>query len=598
MLKVHGVTPTPVTIPDSALIVGPSQAGKTRILNAVMGALTDTGLDGGAYPTYLIPVGGEVRVTDDTGAEVYRRTPGKRYTGPEKDVRVVTIASPSVLASLLLSTAASNARDVADRLDAIIPGDSAADLIAGFVQPGEPTTEKAATEHRRAAGTAHDHARGVLDEAQRAAASAEADARAIAAPDDAKTAAARAYLTTLSDALEARQRHQERARAYEAARVQAERWDARQMPPEPTRARPSGEAPTVPPKPVLVLPPEPSDEAMRKAYDAVRLFGATRPRPPVLAAVPDEASCSALKGCTLADGRAAIIAANAAATAAYEADTAAWTESLDKAKAEYAAVGDLHAAAFDAHTVTCNALRADHATALAEFERAENVAILYARDLREWSAYDAAVAARGERPEVPEDPGPAPTVDDQHADRARERVREAETYAVRRADADKRVAAAKARLDEATAKVSATAAALLRAEELLAYIRCAPAKALESRVAALLTYLPREIVVAVDESGGASVTVDGLPYRCASTGRALWAAAHLRAALRSTNPDLARVPVLVDGLQAWSGDLDIPGPFVFTATRTNGPFEVLDVAPAVTTTDDAVATGDDDGVAF
>ena len=48
MYTVHGVTPTPVSIPEHALIVGPSQTGKTRILHAVMGALADVGLDGGA----------------------------------------------------------------------------------------------------------------------------------------------------------------------------------------------------------------------------------------------------------------------------------------------------------------------------------------------------------------------------------------------------------------------------------------------------------------------------------------------------------------------------------------------------------------------
>jgi hypothetical protein len=595
MYTVHGVTPTPAPIPRCALIVGPSQAGKTRALNAIMGALADVGLDGGAYPTHLIPVGGEVSVTDDAGGLLYRRTPGKRYAGPAKSDRVVTIASPVVLAAALASTAPSAARDVADRLDAIIPGASAADLIAAFVEPGEPTTEKGAEAHRRTANANADHARGTLDETTRSLASAEADARAIAAPDEAKTAAARAYLAALSDALEARQRHQGLAQAYEAAKTQAARWDARQMPQKPAKPRPEGKAPTVPHRPELVLPDEPSDEAPRTAYNAVRLQEATRPRPPALATVPAEAPCSAFKGCTLADGRAATVAANEAAQAQHEADLAAWTARLDKAKAEHTAAVDLHAEAMSAHLAACEAARAAHTKARAEHEAVENAAILHAAAVREWDAYDAAVAARGERPEVPEDPGPAPTVDDQHVYRARERVLESDTYAARKADADKRVAQARQRHDEATARVSAAAAASLRAEELLAYIRRAPALALQDRVAALHVHLPREIVVVVDEAGGASVTVDGLPFRCASSGRALWASAHLRAALRATSSELADVPVLVDGVQAWSGDLDIPGPFVFTSTRAGGELAVVDLAPVATTND---APSGDEGLPF
>lgn len=594
MLTVHGVTDAPVTIPANAMIVGPSQAGKTRILNALMGAIADTGLDGGAYPSHLIPTGGEVRVTGEDGTVLYRRIPSKRVTGPDRDVRVVTIASPVVLASLLCETKDSAARDVADRLDAIIPGDSAANLIAAFVQPGEPTTEKGALDLRRDAKTAADHARGVLDEASRALGIAETDARAIEAPDDAKTAAARAYLDTLATALEARQRHQERARSYEAAKTRATAWDARQMPQEPTRPRPVGEAPSVPPRPVVQYPDVPSDAAKRDANHAVHAAVSSKPRPPMLAALPDEAPCAALKGCTLATGRAAGLAANEAAWSAYEQDVFEWEARVAATEAVYeAAVAALavEQAGWDA---ACEALLAGHTAALAEHEAAENVALLRARDARDWSTYDTAVAARGERPEVPEDPGPAPMVDDKHADRARARVLAAETYNARRADADKRVTAAKRRVDEATAKVSAAAAALIRADELLTFIRAAPAKALTERVSALVTYLPREIVVTVDSTGGASVEVDGLPFRCASTGRALWAAAHLRAALRSTNPDLARVPVLVDGLQAWSGGLDIPGPFVFARTAGDA-LAVVDLAPPVAPSADS---SDDDGLLF
>jgi len=473
MLTVHGVTDAPVTIPANAMIVGPSQAGKTRILNALMGAIADTGLDGGAYPSHLIPTGGEVRGTGEDGTVLYRRIPSKRVTGPDRDVRVVTIASPVVLASLLCETKDSAARDVADRLDAIIPGDSAANLIAAFVQPGEPTTEKGALDLRRDAKTAADHARGVLDEASRALGIAETDARAIEAPDDAKTTAARAYLAALSTSLEARQRHRARVQMYEAAKTHLAAWDARQVPQEPTRPRPVGEAPSVPPRPVLVLPPEPSDEANREAAALVRRLEDGTPRRPVMPEVPEEPACAALKGCTLADGRKAIADANDRAWREYQGQLATHQERLTAAKEAHTLTSEALVAARAAHVEACDALRADHRAAIDVWAKVEGAAAVHALDSRAWSTYDAAVAARGERPEVPADPGPAPTVDDEHADRARARVRDAETYKARRADADKRVTAARQRVDDATAKVSAAAAALIRADELLTFCRSA-----------------------------------------------------------------------------------------------------------------------------
>jgi energy-coupling factor transporter ATP-binding protein EcfA2 len=572
-ISIHGITDAPLDIPTRAIVAGPSGSGKTRILHAIAGAVADCGADGGKYPTHLIPDRGEVRVTSGDRT-LYHRTPSRRVTGPTADPDRAVILSPSLLIDLLTSTAPSAATAAAAHLDRIIPGPSAADLIDAFVRAGEPLTAKDAETYRRDANRDLQHAEGVHAEAKRAAERAAADLASLEVPDPAKVAAARAYLDRVETDRAALAAWQQADRAHRDSRATLAAWQARaDRIRQPEVARPESIPDVLPDPGPTPTRPEPTTGQPRYALDRIER---QRPNPPRLAAIPEAPACAGLTGCTLAAGRAALERANADAAAEHAREVKSWGYAVEEAKAALAAAEAVDRAANDAYAAAAKT----HAEALAAWQasRAAHDAAARARDA--WTSYDTASAALGDAPVILPDPGPAPVVEDAHADRARARIAQAERYEVESATLRQRADAASSRAADTYAAAAAAARRQARAEEVLSYIRGAPAEALRGKLAALT--LPDRIRVSVSDAGDLAVTLDSRPLGCASTGERVWASAILRAALRATRPDLADVPILVDGAQDWSGNLvaDISGPLVLAVTKP-GILGVSDLAAVV-----------------
>jgi hypothetical protein len=186
-----------------------------------------------------------------------------------------------------------------------------------------------------------------------------------------------------------------------------------------------------------------------------------------------------------------------------------------------------------------------------------------------WTAYEAATAALGDEPAEPAPlrPEPAAVVVPEVPEWALQVTRDHATYATRLTDwrerafeRDARVTGLQGELDDATTEAE-------RAETVLELIRTAPGRALAGKLATLGDLGPVRLEVSDD---ALTVTVDGRPWRVASTGRRIVADAWFRQALR-TAVGMGWLPVVVDEAQSVGG-MPIPttGPAWIIRTVASG----------------------------
>lgn len=570
-----GAHPTAVslTIPDRAVVSGPSQSGKTSLLTALCAALLDSG-----------PVGPLVdeHVHDEAGAaEVSLALPGcppvewRLARGGRSSLKVDGARSPSAaahrealgLADLTIArailvplhwhqlTRSPRAAGLRDLLSAVLPAVDVRAIVAAScdLRPADPVDLKAALALQTATNRAAAEARGALQALEAA-----PPPVAVEAPPADRVERARAYLARYAD-----------WRRYEQDLTAWRRQEARRQ--DAVRARAE-----------LGPRPEVDDAALTRARNAARdrAGDVARARSEAEVARRDLDRAQAYVDGDAADARRRLDAARhapdtcptcaqpwpavdlaaleAAALAATQAETAERARRVDPATARYDAAAEALAQA-QAREVTA-------AEAVAVAERANLAA----------SAWDRRAAALVVPEEVPPPQWTGPELGekaDAHALAAEELIRQAERAA---GAADAAAAAARDRarqLEEARRRLAAAEAEAERVGALVAAVRRAPTEVARRGADALRVALEGsgvELRLAEPGSDGDEVRVyvDGRPGWLASTGRIVLADLSIRLAIRRLAAarypgglvGYGRLPVIVDRAQDWSGEWpDAPG---------------------------------------
>jgi DNA repair exonuclease SbcCD ATPase subunit len=213
--------------------------------------------------------------------------------------------------------------------------------------------------------------------------------------------------------------------------------------------------------------------------------------------------------------------------------------------------------------------------ALAEAEAAYETALGARADIDRW---EAAVKALGDEPTVPEAPSANDKPDVERPtpgqyEKARKILADEEQAKGARAEAAKHIGFARADLKEARADLKRDLNDVTHYEKLVRACREAPSVRLRRNLAAFGNMGSVSIAVPSGNTAAAVVLIDGRPWQLASTGKQIAADAWLRAAVRRAyrmNP----VPLFVDRVQDWTGDLEFDGPVVTMETRKDQPFSV------------------------
>jgi hypothetical protein len=199
------------------------------------------------------------------------------------------------------------------------------------------------------------------------------------------------------------------------------------------------------------------------------------------------------------------------------------------------------------------------------------------------SAWGQSIEALGPKPEAEEPPPPTKKPDKKRpsanaVSNARVLLSNHEKDRGARAQAAKHRGFAKSKLADATKAIEARLADIAHFDKLLAACRQAPSVRLRKNLEKFGDLGPVSIVVPSTGIAAAVVLIDGRPWGMASTGKQIYADAHLRAAIRRAY-NMGPVPIFVDRIQDWTGKFDICGPLVamrttrgkkFTSTVHNG----------------------------
>ena len=562
-----------LTIPDRAVVSGPSQSGKTSILTALCAALLDVGPEGSIV---------DEQVHDEAGAaEVALALPGcpaidfRLQRGSRSTLKVDGARSSSAaahrealgLADLVIAraimvpfywhalTRSPRARGLRDLLSAVLPAVDLRAIVGAScdLRDTDPVDLKAALVAQTAANRAASEARGAVQALEGAPAPV-----AVEPPPPERVTRARAYLARYADWLRYSQdlaswRRQE-ARRQDAARARAE------LGPRPdvdeaalTRARNVARDRTAD-----VARARSELDAVRRELDRAQSYvdgdaADARRRLDTARAAPEHCPT-----CAQPWPAVDLAALEAAARTATEIELAERARRVDPLAARHDAAA--------AELAQCQAREAYAVEALAEAER-EAAAV---------ATWDRRAAALPVLDEVPPPQWDGDELGDKapaHALAAEELIRTHERAAGATDAAARERAARAARLDEARRRLVSAEAEAERVGALVEALRRAPTEVARRGADALRIALDGSgVELRLAEPGSDAdevrVYVDGRQGWLASTGRLVLADLAIRLAIRRLAAarypgglvGYGRLPIVVDRAQDWSGEWpDAPG---------------------------------------
>lgn len=552
-------------------IVGPSEAGKSTVIDALSLALWGTTGFGKPVPAEAIRDGAKgctVTLTSRSGTTLQVRRTRKGATTREKSGESYSSAAAWAKALGPLGKDAARIAAVPRAwLDlAAGPGGGRPlrDLIAGLSGEGsdlrgevarlmapaelrrtDPLDEQAAASNRAGANKARDEARGALR-------ALDVPDEAPALPPDTTEAEATVKAAGLWAAYDvAIEEHRRAAEAVEAASAAHADWCRR--------------------RDALGKRPEVDEDAARQARDGVAQARArVEDARAVLARA--EAEVEFLTGAPdreLEAARAEVAGLEAAGDTCPTCDRPGWSAAaakLEQARARLAEIEERRGVALR----TARGKAADSRGTLGALEIRLTEAEAAVPDTSAAAEWDRAAAALGQAPVVGHAPRPpqAPKVERPHADAvdaARDLLdlaREARAAVA----AHERAAAARAtRVAEAEQALATAEAEAARLDALVSAVRRAPTEIARRQLAALGDLGP--VGIEFTEKGGAEVLVDGRPWWCASSGRQVVADLWLRAGIRRALGAAAWLPLVVDDASLWSGEWpETGGPVVMLRT--------------------------------
>jgi hypothetical protein len=588
---------------------GPSESGKTTILDAVTMALWGLDAEGESFDVSRITDGAkaaDVKLTFRKGSTWQRRvTTSRTWTRTATDsagVEVLGLTEEAFRAKLgpladpkrclpimapfgwlALYHGANKGRAFRDYLNRVLPGKTDADLLATELDDGEPRDAKAAIAARAKAKADEQQATGIV--------SAKREAARVASEFDGGTfdideiAAAesevRRWEAVASQPVEDPRVAWRAARVAHARSVSAHAdWTQRAARiTEPTVAKPAeGEAAGLRAEvnglERVVKDRKDRDDAARAAQDRAKaadneadnaLARAVEQHADATRRVDSSLSTDAARPCAGVDpGKCRMAAKATAATAAAEQEAARLEDVIEGKRVARADAMNALTAACKAHEATSAAVT-EAVTAL-DAKRTALAAVNAATDL--WTVYANARAALGAEPKVLPAPGDEPEAP-VAAPRPTEALALLESYRTaetRRQDAERRAESAKKALAEAEAAMTAATVRRERAKVVADLVTSAPGRALRARVSAL----NRDgVTVEVSDDGeDITVKVDGREWgRGVSTGRRILADVALRDALRVA-AGVPYMPIFVDEVQSF-GERPLPtlaGPVVLLRT--------------------------------
>ena len=566
-IRVAGLGPHEATVIQlnprgTTEIRGPSEAGKSFLLESACVALGGIGTDGRPLPVEALRDGSdkcEVVAVTAKGSEIRRtatRKGSKSRTLQKLDEAPVAYPTDAAFSEALgplgntdlrlvmaplswRELSQGNARPLRDFLTRILPpADLRAEVeelmaASGFkLRKSEPVDEKSATELRRLANSSRDTAAGRLEATVDAAESSETTAGE--SPDASALEVARAMLEAAStwEQYEDGAVYVRAASAARAAALEAQAdWDDR-----------AGSLPALPSSEELEEAAEAADASVLRAREAV---GAQKAVEAELAAIPVDDVCP-----TCARG-------GWEAAATLRASRPGLEEQLAERKPE-----------------------ATKARALAR-EAAEALTVLRSQ-VSERSAAETALGDRPTaqpEPEATERPEGEPPAEAE-VEAARAVVAEADrlsSIAEERARASSHAMEARKKAATAHAKAVKEAA---HADALVAAVRRAPSIIAEQQSQALGELGPVSLLWGEGTAKSPAVTVllDGRPWELASTGREIVGDLWFRAALRRA----MRAPWLglwVDRVQDVGGQElpEVGGPLILLRTTDGGPLTAHDI---------------------
>ena len=584
-------------IPDHAAIVGPSQAGKSMILQSLCLLIGATASDGGSFPVELI--------REDADAATVRWGPlsrrvsksgSKRGTvagdsyGSQRDWAAalgsvgedwtdigIHIVSPMSWVPL---ASKSGGRGLSTLLRAVLPDvdmrEIVADMMAdvGGIRPGDPLILKghcSALVLQKTKNAEASEAQGRLAEATAALAGMPT---APTAPDPKRVAKAVEYLDTLkiwaAYSTEVKQ-HEALVAASAQGAAAVDRWDAAiadlgDCPPDPGAADESQ----------VDLATRKHAAAVDQRYavsgkiEKVRLEGKAaisahreKLREAAEALAAHKATQPAVECGTCGQPLPSAEAAAEHHTARTAELTKIADEWIAKPEPKPADLGDLEAELVK--------LEGKVEKAKAGITAARKVVDAHKSEAQAAAEWRRARARIGDRPQavtIPNAPskpaGTAPPA--HHEDTARALIAASKTHQRDLAAWEKRKGAAEARIDALAVEASEAQAEAARVVEICKALRLAPGVAAAGNADVLASALRGtgvSIVWAEEGAGGPEVQVyvDGRPWVCASDGRQIMADLAIRLMLRKLAADryvgkplrYAGLPVIVDRAQAWSG---------------------------------------------
>lgn len=605
-LRIHALGPHATTVLDLdpmawSVVEGPSEAGKSTLMDAVTLALWGQDRHGRPFPVEAIAGDrAEVELTLASGSTLKRtlkrkgrgqkRTLTPRGGEPvdyrrEEDLAAAlrVLGARSELCRLVmipfawqpLAEGPGGGRPLRDALSALMPASDIrgviAELMGGDLRDGDSDTEEGAAAQRGQVRRNLDRAAGRAQARTEARQQLEADPPAPvdeSAVEQARTVVARADAWHRHDDV----MHDHRRVCDRTARVResAERWDAR-------RAE-LGDGPEEP-----GFSPAPEDVEAARAIIALdqawldhdvelhRHEADVADHETAVAALSEWQTRVKALGEPPKPPAETCTACGQALPPSDTDELAAWREQLDAIGAE-PEVGPTPVPPAEPEGECPTPEQVRDARALAE-QAAESEAA--------WKAYHAASAAHlralrslGQRPSAPAEPdAPEPPASERpeeqaiaEAERIIEEAQAAAAYASVHADSLTRAREQEA---EAREQLVAIEAEHARCQRLVEACRQAPTIDLRRRMDAFGDLGPVGIVLGDARARGNAVdiTFDGRPWWLASRGRQVVCDLHLRAALRHAL-GLRWLPLFVDDATAWTGAWpDIAGPVVLLETR-------------------------------
>ena len=563
-IRIAGIGPhadTTVTLGARVEVSGPSESGKSTVIDALCWLLWGRARDGKALGA-LARGGVAVEAVTAKGSVISRRqaaggaasmTLGHDVYDTQRDFsaalkvlgdedRIRPLLVPFGWVGLLQGPG--EGRPLREWLVRHLPGESM-DTVLADIRPGEADGKDHVARVKQAAAVVTrankcvDRAAGMLEEAERAAPIAPT------APDPERVAELRALAARRAEQVQAEADAKAAVKAWQAAVTahrkaadDARRWDEGMAAIHAPKAdRPAADELTAA-LDAKVRAQTAADDARRAKLDVEATIQRAQKRVAdasetiaSLGAEPKPGGCAGVKrGCSIA----------ADADMAIE----RWRDRRSKAEAAQAeaeAVRDVARAQLPA---------AAEAVTIAEQAASEaRAAYLRLQDAQlKWSAFDAAVAKLGPRPTVPEDPGPQPPIPsvDPLPDDADAVLQYETALAFHRRDLANR----EERIRDLRSALEQAKSAAERASWVLATLRAAPGRVLGARLASLTTG-PARFVVAEDGES-IDLQIDGRPWHVASHGRQIVADAWLRRGLADAM-GLRWIAVIVDGVESVNG---------------------------------------------